>query len=101
MSITVRQWSPEELAAVRVGKDKWLTTVFMNVKTFNLSEITHYPYNLRRTYLCRWNKKPLTANEVKIYATDERMLLRFIDEEYIRRPDEIHQVVTQYRPVKV
>ena len=44
-----------------------------------------------------WN----IADMVTIYATDEKMLLKFIDEEYTRRPDDIHQVITQYRPVKL
>jgi len=101
MSITVRLWDSEELQAIRSGKDKWLTTVFMNVKTFSQEEILHYPYNLRRTYVCEWVENDYEEpEEVTIFATDEKMLLRFIDEEYTRRPDSIHQVITQYRPVK-
>ena len=97
MSITTRLWSEEELQSLT--KDKWLATVFMNGNTFSAKEMRHYPYQMRRTYRCEWlgsTNEPLT-----IFATDERMLLRFIDEEYTRRPDCIHQVITQYRPVKV
>lgn len=104
MSITVRQWSEEELQSL--PKDKWLATVFMNGMTFTEEEIEYYPYKMRRTYRCEWQEEDkeapgyFFADNVTIYATDERMLLKFIDEEYTRRPDYIHQVITQYRPVK-
>lgn len=101
MSITVRQWSLSELEAV--GKDKWLATLLMNRATLSSSELFFYPYSQRRTYHCTWDTDDETRNDyepITIYATDVRMLLRFIDEEYTRRPDRINQVITQYRPVK-
>jgi len=94
MSITVRLWSDEELQSLK--HDKWLATVFMNVSTFSGKEIEFYPYEQRRVYKCEWVDEP---ELVTIYATDERMLKRFIDEEYTRRPDFIHQQITQYRPI--
>uniref|UniRef100_A0A6M3JRY5 Uncharacterized protein n=1 Tax=viral metagenome TaxID=1070528 RepID=A0A6M3JRY5_9ZZZZ len=95
MSITVRLWNKEDLQSLK--KDKWLATVFMNGSTFTEEEIKYYPYEQRRVYECIWGiEEPVT-----IYATDERMLLKFIDTEYTRRPDCIHQIITQYRPVKV
>lgn len=102
MSITVRLWSDEELEATKT--DKWLATLLMNGGTFSQKEMTYYPYKQRRVYQCTWNTDDETHNDyepITIYATDERMLLRFIDAEYTRRPDYIHQVITQYRPVKV
>ena len=100
MPITCRLWSDDELTAITTGKDKWLATIFMNRNTFSAEEAMHYPYNLRRTYDCYWQADgDLGAEDATIYATDQRMLLRFIDAEYIRRPDAIHQVITQYRPL--
>ncbi len=96
MSITVRLWSDEELEAVK--HDKWLATLLMNCKAFSSSEMYFYPYNKRRVYICFWMDEP---EPTTIYATDERMLLRFIDAEYTKRPDFIKQKITQYRPVKV
>ena len=95
MSITVRLWSDAELEATK--HDKWLATLLMNGTTFTEKEMRFYPYTQRRTYLCDWENEPEPRT---IYATDERMLLKFIDAEYTRRPDWIHQVITQYRPVK-
>ena len=100
MSITVRLWSKEDLQAIdrcKTQEERWLATVFMNVTTFGEEEIKHYPYNKCRTYSCRWYGQ---RSDVKtIYATDIRMLLKFIDAEYTRRPDSIDQVIIQYRPV--
>ena len=95
MSITVRFWSDLELRATR--HDKWLATLLMNATTLNEAEMSLYPYSQRRTYLCRWRDE----ESLEIYATDVRMLLKFIDAEYTKRPDIIHQKITQYRPVKV
>lgn len=102
MSITVRLWSDEELQSLK--KDKWLATIFMNGCNYSEREMKHCPYNQRREYRAIWDEDDETRNNyepVTIYATDERMLLRFIDEEYTRRPDVLHQVITQYRPVKI
>lgn len=96
MSITVRLWSQEELTSLT--RNKWLATIFMNAKTFSKEEIEYYPYRLRKTYICEWVDEP---EAITIYATDEKMLLKFIDEEYTKRPDFIQQKITQYRPVKL
>ncbi len=95
MSITVRLWTKTELESLQ--KDKWLATIFMNRSTFSPEEIKYYPCNLRRTYLAEWVDE---SEPVTIYATDERNLLKFIDAEYTKRPDSLHQVITQYRPIK-
>ena len=97
MSVTVRLWSDAELADIKSGKDKFLATVLMNASTFSEKEILAYPYHLLRSYLCEWYDEP---EPIKIYATDERNLLKFIDVEYTKRPDEISQIITQFRPVK-
>ena len=99
MSITVRLWSDAELEAVK--HNKWLATLLMNGTTFSEREMAHYPYDQRRTYECEWAVTNPEEPTLTIYATDVRMLLKFIDEEYTRRPDYIHQKITQYRPVKV
>lgn len=97
MSITDRLWSDGELEATK--HDKWLATLLMNGHTFTEREMKYYPYSQRRTYVCDWEDREDVS--VTIFATDERMLLRFIDAEYTKRPDFIHQTITQYRPVKV
>ena len=95
MSITVKLWNQAELESLKT--DKWLATIFMNGKTFSANEMRYYPYNSRRTYVCTWyNDEPVT-----IYATDERMLLKFIKAEYTRLPDEAYQIIHQYKPVKL
>ncbi|KKL58177.1 hypothetical protein LCGC14_2228030 [marine sediment metagenome] len=93
--MSIRLWSDEELEATK--NDKWLATLLMNSNTLSERELLFYPYKQRREYECVWLDEP----EVTIYATGERMLLRFIDEEYTQRPDFIFQKITQYRPVKV
>lgn len=95
MSITTRLWSDAELKATK--HDKWLATLLMNGTTFSIKELEFYPHSQRRTYNCFWRAEP---EGVKIYATDVKMLLKFIDAEYTSRPDYIDQLITQYRPVK-
>ena len=102
MSITVRLWSKEDLETAK--HDKWLATILMNATTLTEAMAKAYPYRQRKTYQAVWDTDDETRNNyepITIYATDERMLLKFIDAEYTRRPDVLHQVITQYRPVKV
>ena len=96
MSITVRLWSQAELESLT--RDKWLATVFMNGTTFSQHDMEYYPYKLRKVYICGGGDEP---EAITIYATDEKMLLKFIDAEYTRRPDFIYQKITQYRPVTI
>jgi hypothetical protein len=67
----------------------------MNGNTFGEEELAHYPYNLRKTYTAHWDSK----EPVRIYATDDTMLLRFIDAEYTKRPDYLAEVITRYRVI--
>ena len=97
MSIAVRLWTDAELAQVKT--DKWLATLLMNSSTLTPEMSKVYPYNKRRTYICDWLNNP-HEDYVKIYATDETMLFKFIDAEYTSRPDIIQQVITQYRRIK-
>jgi hypothetical protein len=88
-----------------VKSDKWLATLLMNASTLTAEMSKAYPYNQRKTYHARWDDEPENPenNEpeiITIYATDERMLLKFIDAEYTHRPDYLVQVITQYRPIK-
>ena len=102
MSITVRLRTDEGLEATRT--DKWLATLLMNTTTLSEEMALNYPYSQRRVYKCQWfepdNEYHDHEDVVTIYATDERMLLKYIDAEYTRRPELIHQVITQYRPIK-
>jgi hypothetical protein len=90
-------WTDAELKAVKT--DKWLATQLMNEKTLDSKMAAAYPYNQRRTYICDWLNNP-HQDYIKIYATDEKMLYKFIDAEYTSRPDIIQQVITQYRRIK-
>ena len=102
MDITVRLWSDEDLLALKT--DKWLATIFMNGCDYSAREMYYCPYSQRREYRAIWDEDDETRNNyepITIYATDEKMLLKFIDAEYTRRPDILHQVITQYRPIKV
>ena len=89
MSISVRAWADEDLAKVRT--DKWLATLLMNAGTLTKAMARAYPYSKRRTYHCQWGD---TEPEVIVYATDERMLAKFLDSDYLRRPDSIYQRIT-------
>ena len=100
MSITVRYWSKEELAATQT--DKWLATLLLNATTLDENMVkasNAIPSKWVKRYQCEWryyDEEPVT-----IHATDEKMLARFIDEEYTSRPQSIYQVITQYRPVNL
>ena len=97
MSITVRLWTDKELKAVK--RDKWLATLLMNATTLTEGMASSYPYEQRREYQCEWvDTEP---EVITIYATDERMLLKFIDAEYNHQPKFIFQVITQYRPINI
>ena len=106
MYITVRLWNQKELEAVK--SDKWLATLLMNGKSFSEAELKarqSIPSKDKKTYDCTWYADSFNGgrgdnDEVnRIMATDEKMLARFIDAEYTRRPNHIYQVITQYKPV--
>ncbi len=84
MSITTRLWSKEDLA--NIGKDKWLTTIFMNAETFSRDEIKHYPYNLRKQYQAEFEVVDPTCDDdpniVSFYATDDKNAIRFLKAQY-------------------
>ena len=98
MSISVRQWSKEELKAISSGKDKMLATIFMNKSTFGEDEIKHYPYNLRREYCA--TLEGAEEQPIQFYATDFPHAIKFlrmqyrIDEYPIVSLDEITTVIT-------
>ena len=94
MGITVRLWSKAELESLQ--HNRWLATIFMNGNTFSEAEIKYYPYNLRKHYTASWDD---AEEAVKIYATDDTMLLRFVDAEYTKRPDYLAEVITRYRVI--
>ena len=100
MSITVRSWSDAELEKVKNGKDKWLTTVFMNGSTFSEKQIKSYPYHLRKKYVAELDCDEETEN-VEFYATDDKNAKRFLNEEYTCKPASIDEVITKYRKVKL
>lgn len=103
MSITVRLWTEEELNLVHTGKDKFLSTIFMNGHTFSQNEIRYYPYHLRNTYICSWwnltGDNKLEEENTTIYATDKHNLKKFLNAEYARLPDYVVQEITEYKVI--
>lgn len=97
MSITVRLWSKADLESLQ--HNRWLATIFMNSHTFSAEGMNYYPYNLRKEYTAQWNGLEVDYEPIRIYATDDTMLLRFIDAEYTRRPDYLAEVITRYRHI--
>lgn len=94
MSITVRLWSDEDLA--KVGKDRKLTTIFLNGKTFSAEEIKHYPYGQRQSYLAVFD-----GEVVDFYATDDEMAVWFFQQEYSELPLTLLRVITTFRKVEL
>ena len=82
MSITVKSWDAKELDAIRMGKNNWLTTVFLNKATFSQKEMKIYPYHKRKEYIVIAG-----GVEVKFYATDDKNAIRFVDAEYTGNPE--------------
>jgi endoglucanase Acf2 len=82
MSITVGLWNDQDLA--NIGKDKWLTTIFMNKTTFSETESKHYPYELRKEYVANIEFDGF-IDTITFYATDDKMAVKFITTEYIAK----------------
>mgnify|MGYP001596942240 FL=1 len=99
MSITVRLWSKADLESLQ--HNRWHATIFMNGHTFSKEEIEYYPYNLRKEYIAEWRpeRSGESTEHARIYATDDTMLLRFIDAEYTRRPNYLAENITRYRVI--
>ena len=96
MSITVRLWTKDDLA--KIGKDRKLTTIFMNCTTLSKKEMAHYPYKLRRTFVASFEH---SDDEVVFYATDDEMALWFIKEEYWKLPISLYERITTYREIDI
>jgi hypothetical protein len=79
MSITVRQYSPEDLA--NIGTDNWLATLFMNKGTFTAEESKVYLGLVRREYIANIEMDGM-INTVTFYATDDKTAIKFITTEY-------------------
>jgi hypothetical protein len=100
MSITTRLWTDEDLK--QIGKDKWLTTIFMNAKTFSDKEIRYYPYQDRKEYIAFVDThEEIPENEpITFYATDNENAIRFIMAEYNTESiSAIDRVITTYKTI--
>ncbi|MDK9698922.1 MAG: hypothetical protein OEM52_02060 [bacterium] len=86
MKSTIRLWSSADLDNIRNNVDPFLTTVFLNKKTFSLAEIRAYPYHLRKTFVIDFDGGEI----VTVYATDVDSLHRFLATEY--RSDRITSI---------
>ncbi len=98
MSITVRLWTKEDLK--QAGKDKWTATILMNCSTFSIDMILalkRIPFK-QRTFSLYWNPN---QDETTVKATDIKMLKRFIEAEYTGYPNEVIEVITKYKKVKL
>jgi len=98
MSITVRLWSEEDLAAIKLGEDKKLITIFLNGNTFSEEEIVCYPHHLRHTYSAEWEE---LEEPVKFYATDDETAIWFLQQEYTSLPAYLWEITTNYREVEL
>lgn len=98
MGIAVRLWTSEDLNKVLEG-DRWLTTLLANAKTFgeeSIKVINKVRPKVKR-YVCTWADGFDSITD--IYATDDEMLLKFLDADYTERPVDIMEVITTYRTV--
>jgi len=93
-NITVRLWTKEDLA--RIGKDRELTTIFMNVKSFSQEMLAYYPYHLRHTYVTYWVGEELAT----FYATDDEMAVWFLRQQYVVLPYSLQEKTTTWRKVE-
>lgn len=98
MSITVRLWTETELKKAHTGEDRELTTLLLNKTTLSEQEARYYPYNLRRSYEALWMDE---GEPVTIYAPDDEMVLWFIRQDYVRLPDVLYEVLTEYRYIEL
>ena len=97
MSITVRLWRTEDLA--KIGKDPWLTTIFMNGNTFSQEEIKHYPYSQRRVFYVELDGQDPEEEPIRVYATSPAMAKKFIGEEYTGDIVSMTEEITRIKPV--
>jgi hypothetical protein len=98
MSIAVRLWSSDDLKKIEEGKDDFLTTVFLNVKTYSREGIQVY-YKIKniKHYLVWFEDQP---EAVKVDAVDFDNLMQFLKEEYIIDAiEEIEEVTTTFKKV--
>lgn len=97
MGIAVRSWTTEDLSKALCG-DKWLTTLLANAKTFDDSMmfvLTQSRINVK-TYHVRFEDD---EESTTIYATDDEMLLKFLEADYTRLPIYAMEVITTFRDV--
>lgn len=98
MGIAVRLWTSEDLKKV-LGGDRWLTTLLANAKTRDkaMSDVIFKVQSKVKRYVCTWAEGFDSITD--IYATDDEMLLKFLDADYTERPVDIMEVITTYRTV--
>lgn len=97
MGIAIRIWSKEDLSKVMQG-DRWLTTLLANVRTFNDSmmlEVAKARMNSKK-YYAKWDDNEEMST---FYATDDEMLLKFLNADYVRLPTSVTEVITNFRDV--
>lgn len=99
MSITVRLWNSEDLKKILNG-DRWLTTLLANAKTFDEKMLKTHS-NVRKS-IKQYQAEFVQDNDVKLYATDDEMVLKFIKEEYyIGHLISLCEVKISHRPVDI
>lgn len=96
--ITVRLWTPEELATIKRGEDPYLATVFLNKSTFSREEMRAYPYELRRRYVAGFG--PDMPDLVTFYATDDDCARRYLSEQYTIPPMYLAEVRSSKRQIR-
>jgi hypothetical protein len=69
----------------------------MNEATLSAAMSLAYPYGLRRTYVADFGDE--AYEPVTFHATDDEMVLAWIDANYTRRPESLAERVTTWREV--
>jgi len=95
MGIAVRIWTEDELKKVKEG-DKWLTTILANSGTFTTRMIEALPSDTIKRYCALWDGDDVPAT---LFATDDEMVLKFIEADFNCLPSELTEVITTYREI--
>lgn len=97
MGIAVRTWTKADLSKVLKG-DRWLTTLLANVRTANESMMLAIAQTRMKTkkYYAKWEDDEEVTT---VYATDDEMLLKFLNADYVRLPIYVTEVTTTFRDV--
>lgn len=84
-NVLAKAWTPDELA--KIGKEKHLTTQFMNQLNFDKATIKYYPYGQRKFFVGTH-----AGQEQRFYATDEQSAAWWYEQRYGVKPGSITEI---------